>query len=494
MMQALPSTDPTVKHGPGLLAPFLCVALAAVFAALQISHWPVNLRYPGEFEITEGIVLAEMTQLREGEPVYAPATPERFCSMIYGPLYYLLGSRLIDPHAPAYNPLRILSMFATLGLAGASGLLAWWATKSRAATVLSPLIFLAYRFITRFAVSARPDTLALLFWFAGFLVAFRFRDSNKILWSIPLMTLGAYYKQQFIVGPLAVFLFLVLEKRFRTALQFAALLGAAGLSLLAVFEFVVFRHQAFALHILTYNVLPFSLREGFLRLLGAAIVFSIPCIMAFLYLRSHPNKLLACYLGWAIVLLPLMISRKGAGLNYALELFLIVCPLAAGYLTTGTKAPDLAAVVICLFALALWLGRIEWGNKYDPTPRSLAADQAVQTFLRQTVPPRTPALGYFTGDLLRAGLDTPITNFFQYSWLVCKGELKDDSLVAQIRQRRFGVILLTQDLTNETEAHNPVKLCLTEPVHQAILQNYRMVRTFDFELWDRQPYYAWEPR
>jgi len=469
-------------------------ALPAYFAVRQLAVWPARLRYPAGLEITEGIVLAEMALLREGEPVYAPATPETFRSMIYGPLAYLVGSRLVDPQEPAYGRLRMLSILATLALAGGCGLLAWWMTKNPAAAALSSLLFLAYRFVTRYAVTARPDSVALLLWFSGFLVAYRFRDSKKILWSIPLMTLGAYYKQQFIVAPLAVFLFLVLEKRYRAALQFAVLLGAAGLSSLAAFEFLVFRHQAFHLHFLTYNLLPFSLSEGLLRLLALLIVFLIPCLMALRLLSLHPNKLLACYFGWALVLIPLLSSRKGAGLNYAFELFLILCPLAASYVTMRISSPARAALLICLLGAALWLGHLEWGKKFDPSPQDFAQEGAVQGFLRGNFPPHTPALGDFSGDLMRAGLDTPITNLFQYTWLACKGDSGEDSLVAQIQQRRFGVILLNQDLAGEGSTQDPVKACLTRPVRQAVLQNYRLSQRFEFQLWDKQPYHAWVRR
>jgi len=481
----------------------LCAALAlpGYFAARHLALWPDRLRYPGEVEILEGRVLADMTLLREGEPVYAPATPGKFCSMIYGPLYYLLGSRLIDPHEPAYRPLRMLAMFATLGLAGACGLLAWWVSKSYAATALSALMFLGFGLSTTYGVSARPDSVALLLWFTGFLIAYRFRESNKTLWSIPLLTLGAYYKQQFIVAPLAVFLFLVLEKRYRTALQFAALLGAAGLSLLAAFEFLVFRPQAFLLHFLSYNLLPFDWAQGLARLAADASTFLIPCILAAWSLLSRPDKLLACYFSWAVVLFPLLGSKRGAAPNYGFELILAACPLAARLIVSKLDRARQAVPLICLLAGALWLGRATAARGLvhiivgsSPTSQDFYEDRAVQAFLRGTLPAGTPALGIVTGDLLRAGLSTPYTDLYQYSWLVCQGKLENESLAAQVRQRRFGVILLTDDLTSESGAHNPWGMCLPEPLHQAILQNYRLARTFRFQVWELRRYYAWAPR
>ncbi len=484
------------RFAPHFKAFLLCLALAlpGFFAARDLGTWPVRLWYPGELDSVEGRALAEMTLLRKGEPVYAPASPGSFHAAIYGPLFYLVGSRLVDPRQPAYLPLRMLAMLATLALAAACGLLAWWISGSHAAAALASLMFLAYEFVSLSGVCARSDSMALLLWFSGFLVAYRFQRSNRILWSIPFMCLGAFYKQQFIVAPLAVLLFLVVEKRFRVALQFTALLGAAGLGLLAAFEFLVFRRQAFLLHFLTYNLLPLSWQEEIMWLPILAIVFLIPCLLALRSLQLRPDRLLACYFGWAVLLLPIMISKVGTQMNYCFELLLIACPLVASFVTMRLRSPLHAAPLIYLLGVALMLGQITRRGSGDPSPRDFARDREVQAYLRGSFPPRTLALGDFTGDLLRAGLTTPITDPFQYSWLACEGKVQNDWLVAQLRERHFGVILLSSDLVSEVEAHNPDEACGGESSRQAVLQNYRLARTFEFQLLDRTRYYAWIPR
>ena len=474
-----------------VLLPCLALALSGFFAARQLSTWPVRLRYPGELNSMEGRGVAEMTLFREGDPIYAPASPGSFHATIYGPLFYLLGSRLVDPLQPAYRPLRMLAALATLGLAAACGLLAWWMTASYAATVMTALMFLSYQFVSLFGVCARSDSLALLLWFSGFLTAYRFQGSNKVLWSIPLMVLGAYYKQQFIVTPLAVLLFLLLEKRFRLAFQFAALLGAAGLILAGVFEFIVFRRQAFLLHFLSYNLIPFAWKEGLTWLRLICIIFLIPCFMALGCLRLRPDKLLACYFGWAVLLLPIMISKQGSGMHYCLELILVVCPLVASLVTMRLDRSVYAVFLIYFLGVALWLGQFAGPRNANPSPQDFTEDRNVQAFLHGSLPNHTPGLGDFTGDLWRAGLPTPITDLYQYTWLACEGRVEDGSLVAQLRQRHFGVILLANDLTNASDRGG---FCFTEPLRQAILQNYRLAETFEFHLVEQRHYYAWVPR
>jgi hypothetical protein len=67
-------------------------------------------------------------------------------------------------------------------------------------------------------------------------------------------------------------------------------------------------------------------------------------------------------------------------------------------------------------------------------------------------------------------------------------------LVDELEQRRFGVILLTTDLSSERATHDAQGPCITEPFHRAILQNYRLARTFEFHLWEQKHYYAWVRR
>jgi len=486
-------SDRTGLHKKLKLAFAALALLASGFAAArQVAPWPARLRYPGELDPVEGRELADMVLLGKGGPVYAPASPERFNAAGYGPLFYLLGSRLIDPQNPAYPPLRMLSTLAALGLAAGCGLLAFWLARSFLAAVIAALIFFAYKFATMFGVVVHSDTVALLLWFGGFLVAYRFRASRKILWAVPLMTLGLFYKGQFVAAFLAVLLFLLLEKRFRLAATFAGLLVSAAVSLFLVFQFVIFRGQAFWLHALAYNAIPFSLNRSLLWGSVLGIMYAVPTVVAGLYLRACPNKLLACYLDWAVVLPLLTIGKRGSSLNYSFELLLVLCPLVAASLARSIASPSRAVVSLSLLGITLWIAQFpRW--QIEPWPVDLAEDQAVQSYLRGKFPPHAPALGSFTGDLLRAGLDTPIANIYQYTWLICKGTLPEEGLLRQIRNRRFRVILLSQDLT-EKDLDEQDYMCITEPLRQAVIQNYRLDASFAFHLPNKTHYYAWVPR
>lgn len=468
--------------------------LAAGFAAgRQVEHWPARLRYPGELDTVEGRILADMVMLRRGQPVYAPATAERFNAAVYGPLFYLLGAALTDAQAPSYFPMRVVAMLGTAGLAAGCALLAFWLSGSTLAAGLAPLLFLAYRFTTDFGISVRCDTIALLLWFSGFLVAYRFRESNRILLAVPLMTLGGFYKCQFVAALLAVLLFLVLEKRLRLAAIFAALMLAGAAALFLGFQFVIFAHQAFWLHAVAYNALPFSLLRSLAYAVALGAILIVPTLGAARYLQAHPNSLLACYFGWAAMLAVVTIGKVGSSLNYSFELVLVVCAVFAAFLAREGATPARAAALLCLLGLTLWLGKLfKFSN--DPWPADFAEDRAVQTYLRKNFPRRTAALGVFTGDLLRAGLDTPITDLYQYTWLVCVGRLPERAFLAQLQSRRFRVILLNEDFRNASDPYAHDYMCVTEPQRQAVLQNYKLDASFEFRIFDKRHYYAWVPR
>jgi hypothetical protein len=450
---------------------FLVVGLPA---AWHVSSWPTRLRYPGELDDIEGMRLAEMQHLGRGVPIYAPATPGRFDPAIYGPLYYLLGARLINPNKPAYLPLRLLSLLCTLGCAGGCALLAFWLSRNYLAAAFSVLLFFSYEIVSLHGLSARSDLPALLLVFSGFLVAYRFRHSRLILWAVPLMLAGLFYKQQFVAAPVAVFIFLILEKRYRLAAQFAGLMMAGGLGLLAIFHYVVFAGQDFFLHIVTYNLVPFDWGRFLDAILGFGVIFIVPVLVGFEFLRRHPNKLVACYLGCLIAFTVFLKGKVGSDTNYFIEPILILSFLFGSLLAERIEVPSRTAELLVLALVTMFVGTIvcPLGLRPDDFQR----DRAIQDFLRRSFPPGTKALGHYTGDLIRAGLETPISDIWQHAALVKNRRLSDEGLGSQIRGKCFGVIVLTYDLKSVGGNVRSINV-LNDRLRRAILENYRRIAT-----------------
>lgn len=442
----------------------------------------------------EGMRLAEIVHLREGIAIYARPSAERFDATIYGPLYYLLGTRLVDVQNPTPALLRLVSVLGTLFCGVGCALLAKWVGGSYRAAALAPLIFFSYGIITFYGVSVRCDSVALSMSFGGFLVAYHFRESKYVLFAVPLMLLGFFYKQQFVAAPLAVLVFLFLGRKRRLAIWFGAALGLGGLLLLAVFQFVVFRDQAFLTHFLVYNMLPFNWTDFREQGLRFGVLFIPPLLCGLEHLRLHHNKLLTCYLACAVVISTLGFAKEGSSTNYYLESLLILSPLVAALLEEKMIQSPLDAIAVLVILSVSFL----WGSaRRPPGPADFASDRATQDYLRNHFPRRALALSWFTGDLVRAGLESPVSDLYQYTQLIRKGTLSDRDLLDALSRRRFNLVALDFDLQKEKNQER-LDRYTTESMRQAILTNYQplvgLEMPYPERLYGDDRLYLWVPR
>jgi len=473
----------------------LTLALAGGWAGTQIRSLTIRLSYPGEVSFIEGMRLAEIVRLRQGVPIYAPASAESFDAAIYGPFYYLLGSVVVAPTQPSYFPLRVLSVLATLGCSGLAAFLVFSLARSRWAAALAPLIFLGFSQVAWYGMAVRPDSLALFLTFAGYVTAWQFRGSRRILLAAPLMLLGLFVKQIFIAAPLAVLFFLLGERKYQRAAVWAGVMTLGSLGLLAYFHYFAFPGQAFLQHFFTYNMLRMTLAQFMNEMIVAGLIFFGPTFLAFKYLDLYPDRLLACYLGCALAVAILASGKEGSDINYFVECVLITSVLIPAFLAKMIARPARVLRVLIVLAVALFMARVFT----PPLPRKgdFSRDLALQAFLRGNFTSSSRGLGYYTGDLLRAGLQTPISDPYQYVQLVRQGTFSDRDLVRELERQKFDVIIVNFDL-QLAEDRECMARSITDGMRGVILERYRLATTLELpgpELFhpdDR--FYAWVPR
>ena len=481
---------------------FLALALASYFAVAQVARWPDRLRYPGEEDAAEGTQLSEMVHLRRGVQIYRTPASGEFDGAIYGPLCYLVGAAVINPGRPAYLPLRLLSFTATLSLAVLSALFVFGLTKSKVGSALAFLLLLGSAYVGRYGVSARADMVALLLAFSGFFIFYNNRQSRgAVIGAAGLMLLSIFYKQQFIGAAISVFIYLILSRRFRQALEFAAILGAGGLVLLALFSFLVFPHQSFLLHFISYNHLPFEKDLVLPEILMFVIPLFAPLLGSADFVDHHPDKLLTCYVvtSAGVYFLLLFSSGSGADTNRCLEpLIILTCLMAARIATTN----GIFGGIAWLGALAFTLTVVALLSTVFVVPRvrseDFASDKALQEYLRSTFPSGTSALTYYAGDPVRAGLEAPITNLWHYSALIRKGVLSDHDIVSRIDHCGYGVILLDFDLVRLRSA-KMADFYTTQSMRDAILRSYRHAARLELPTpevtrYNEKAVHVWTPR
>lgn len=309
------------------------------------------------------------------------------------------------------------------------------------------------------------------------------------------MLAGFFFKQQFVVGPLAVVLFLVLERRYRRAAEFVGSMALSAAGLLALFQYVVFPGQAFIEHFLFYNVWPFTLERVTTGLSFFGFLVLCPLVVGGAYLRGHRDKLLSCYLGCAIVLNLLMFARIGSDTNYFLESFAILCPLVAAAVGECAGDPLRAAKFLSLLGAGLTLSLIL--THPVPAAQDFERDRSLQNFLRANFPARTTALGFYTGDLVRAGLETPITDLYAYGALVRMAKIPEEGLISQLHRQRFAVITTYFDVRTTRTDVRP-DFTLTEPLREELLRSYQLFATLELPgpevIQPQDRFYAWVPR
>lgn len=473
---------PSVERGLGTsgkwkkyLVPLLSIALLAGFTVAQLSKWPNRLRYPGEEDAAEGTQLSEMVHLRRGVQIYRAPSNGEFDSAIYGPLCYLLGAAVVDPQNPAYLPLRLLSLVATMGLAILSWLFVFRLTGNALGAVLAVLLLFSNAYVARYGISARADMVALLLSFAGFFVFSRQNESRRaLMFAAGLMLLSFFYKQQFIGAPASVLLYLLITKRFRAAAEFAAALGIGSLLLVAAFSWLIFPGQPFLTHFLAYNHLPFDKHLVLPEILMFVIPLFVPLLGSADFLDTQGEGLIKTYaiLATGGYFLLLFSSGSGADTNRCLEAVVVLNCLMAARIAS---APSVLGGVAWTVALAMTLGLVALLGSAFVVPKVRAEDfrddAAVQRYLRENFTPKVPILTYYAADPLRAGLATPITNLWHYSALLRNGTISDRDIVARIQGGGYAAILLDFDLDASTVQKNG-DFYTTPSVRAAIVSTY----------------------
>jgi hypothetical protein len=448
--------------------------LAGFFAVRNVSSWRARISYPGD-ESYEGVALAEIIHLRQGVPIYAAGAKDGFDAATYGPLYYLTGEILVNPVNPSYVPLRVLSALAILGCAACCGVLAFWLTGSLFAAGLSPLLFFSYGMATAHGIQGLSDGVSLFLYFSGFLVAHRFRNSRAILLAVPMMILGFYYKPQYVAGLLAVPMFLFLDKRYRLASEFGALLGIGGLGTFALFQWVIFRGQAFWQHFLFYQTALLSWHLLGRALFVFAILLFLPVVLSVEYLREAPNKLVGCYLFFAVLLGLVTFCKEAGGVHYFFETVFLVCALVPALLASRVRARLYPVDLILLLGIMLLGG--QWSTKLPPQRSDVAKYETMQSFLRSHFAPGAESLSLAPGDLLQASLETPFSGLFQLAQLDHGGVVQDRELVSKIHEERFAVIVLNFDVVRERD---PYWLRFYTPaILEAIGDDYQLEATLE---------------
>lgn len=391
----------------GGLALALVGLYAGTFAVLVIAR----LAYPFELEFIEGGMLVQAWRMAHGLPVWLPPNAE-FVPHAYTPLYPILSAVFVQWIGPAFWPLRLMSVIATVVSATTIGLAARRQAGALLGLLCAGLYLAGYDVVGGWYDLARVDSLFIALALGGMALAVasgpasapvagsarRHATSLRVLAAF-LLALAFFTKQTALGFGVAVGLWMFAASGWRAGMLYSvvyAALLAAGIAVLNLssdgsFGAVVF-YLATSEPIEGPRLVSFFTRELVGRMLPLVLLLlyavwqSRRATSVVGWLRANPWLMFSAV---ALLLSALQRARPGGALNSLMPLYALLClapalawsgghPVAGSpvHLRRNRVGPGYArgSVVLILIVGQLLLDRYDPRQHY-PTPAMRAAGE-----------------------------------------------------------------------------------------------------------------------
>lgn len=356
---------------------WIVLALAIPRALFLLFEGANFLFLPYETTKPESFILNGAWRIAQGLPLYPQFGKLPFIVHVYNPLTYFpagIAGRLFDLEMPAIRLVgRTISFVSTALLAA---LFATWLWKQTANWKCGLLAALALYYFHSPTLSdffrLRPELPGLLFTFAGvivFLSTFR----RRIPIAATLFLTAFFFKQSFVIAPLSVFAFLILQRQHKTAFLFAAYMTAA-LSLFLGWMFLTTGANYFdntVIALATNEIHPIRELIDFAPQLFKpmwGLILAAPIALVALTIRKE-HAFLVLYFGLCLLWTLYSAGKYGAGIGYYSELTvlsILVVALSIGGLEK--RVGFLSTTILALLSLQVVTGICREGVYGQPTP------------------------------------------------------------------------------------------------------------------------------
>ena len=419
---------------------YFLFGLTIVVAALNLAHLWVQTSNPGETSVPESLFILHAQNLAEGKPLYTDFRRPPYNLTPYTPVYYFILAGVKNLFSLDVDQLFTRGRQLMIGFALILAVLIYWnsqrITANRNLSFLSALIFLGSYLLWPTACTNRADLPGVLFSIAGVLIVAHCGKRGLYL-SIPLFVLAFYTKQTLVSGLAATFLYLLVNKKYREAILFFALIS---FSIIVIwFGLHQLTGGMSTLNIVGSNIAPMSFINVRLVTILAFQSATLVFILSFSGLKSQfwknlPSIYFLLPLVWALF----TSAKSGSSANYFLE------PLAAGCLlipealrrNLQTMSPS-RTLLATIFAILI-LPQINFmvhslkgiNFQHDEKARKLASD----------------AKGIVISDNPRISLASQhpfLVEPFPYSYLEKTGEWNSAELLSIVKQGRVEFFIMT---------------------------------------------------
>ena len=450
---------------------------------------------PAEHTYPESTIAEGINRVIEGQNLYQDFAQQPFAIMPYPPLYYYFAARFKGSD-DSYSvnrmlPGRSLTLAAFLVLLilirqfGAGPFLA----KDLAAETHSTKLFCrgelwavillgSAPIFLRWALTCRPDLLALLFSILGIMAIYR--SPNLGLWlALILFWLAVFTKHSYISAPVAVCLWLMIRKQYLRLVIFGGAFAVGGILLFYLGNSMtdgLMKKNMFSVVDVPYSikafmfVIPRTIRDFF-------FILVIGGFALWLTRKTFWKSLIGIYFLVSLLLATLASTKVGSSRNYYFESATALSLLSAPCIDYWIGKFDhrhrfsiyatMTAIALLLFLNSL--SRIERWREFD-TNTPLLADYIGDIYHDdQTSPPSMlSSFGHFAihGPRPVLVLDPFLLNKAQYSenW-------DEQPLVDRINSKSVGCLVMGFDLNQPPDAFQGFSMW-SEKVLRAMKDNY----------------------
>ena len=419
-----------------------CVVAAAL---LTLWHAAAEARLPFQLDYEEGNILNAAVRLDAGHTAYPDPGVYPNALNPYGPVGYWLAAVCVRLGGVSFTLPRLVMLGCGVVIALLLIVLTrGWTGSGFLATAFS-LCFLASGVTRAWLPLLRVDLLAIALSLAGFWLCMH-REGRWWLPSAFLFALALFVKYTALAAPAACVLYLLVRKEFRRALLLAATLGAV-----CVAGFISMQEWTggqFFFHMFRTHPDPYTFRRllGVFVLVEPSVVALAPLLVAFLVTKARQALPALLYLLCAVAVVLVTGGKAGSFINHFLEP-IAACTIAGalGYQAwaQSPRAPRLLPLLPCLLGFVALYHAGAFTRDPRVVPLSVSGCADVYGLVRRS--PVRLVLSENVGAVVLAGREPEVSNPFVLNQLVRHHVLPAEPLEQMVVNRKFGLILLTND-------------------------------------------------
>jgi dolichyl-phosphate-mannose-protein mannosyltransferase len=419
-----------------------CIVAAALLTVWQAG---AEARLPFQLDYEEGNILNAAVRLDSGQSVYPD--PHAYPNALnpYGPIGYWLAAECVRLAGPSFTLPRLIMLVCGLAIALLLVLLTRQWTGSALLAAAFGLYFVANGVTRAWLPLLRVDLLAIALSLSGFWLCVR-SEGRSWLPGALLFGLALFVKYTALAAPAACIFYLLLRRELRRALLLAGTLAALCLAGFAWIQAAT--GGLFFFHMFRTHPDPYTFRRllGIFVLVEPSVAALAPLLLAFFLTKARQRLPALLYLLCASGVVLVTGGKAGSFINHFLEP-IAACVLAAalGYeaWAQSPRAPRLLPLLPCLLGcVALYLSD---GFTHDTrvVPLNVSGCTDLYSLVRESS--ARPVLSENVGAVVLAGREPEVSNPFVLNQLVRHGDLPAQPLEQMVAERKFGMILLTND-------------------------------------------------